>query len=124
MYNLTIHFGPNAVAWSFLFKDMKSAEAAFDTLQANISAARTVTYLTDDYGQRSLIILPIHGVLLEDMEAGQEARIIRGIDQAKGQMRANKRAQSDPEIQQFAKEQNRSPGIISPMGANGFGRHQ
>lgn len=122
MYNLTIHFGPNAVAWSFLFKDKEKAEQARQG--ADVAMCQNEGFfIEDEFGQRASVS-GIHGVLLEDMEAGQEARIVRGIDQAKGQLRANKRAQTDPEVQAFMREQQRSPAIIDPMGRPNGGFHR
>jgi hypothetical protein len=124
MYNLTIHFGPNAVAWSFLFKDEGTARSHMlcflkpDDIKD--PAMDHTILIEDDYGQLAYIVLgQVHGVLLENMELGAEARIIRGIDQAKGQMRANKRAMNDPEIQQLQRD-SRSPNIISPFPSGGL----
>lgn len=113
MYNLTIHFGPNAVAWSFLFKDKDKAISA-------ITAAKNRQTIIDDYEQYAEIAGEIHGILLEDLETGEEARIIRGLTQARGQMRANKRAQNDPEIQALQRESQRGPGVITPFTNGGF----
>src|SRR5882762_6945509 len=78
MYNLTIHFGPNAVAWSFLFKEKNRAEHA---LSRAMSPGEAFYILEDDYGQKAHINpKQIHGVLLEDTELGTEARILRGLD--------------------------------------------
>lgn len=117
MYNLTIHFGPNAVAWSFLFKDKDRAILA-------ITATKQRQTIVDDYGQFAEITGEIHGILLEELETGEEARIIRGLTQARGQMRANKRAQSDPELQQLQRESQRGPGVITPFSTNGGFRPQ
>jgi len=121
MYNLTIHFGPNAVAWSFLFKDGDKARARMRSfLEFKDPVVDRTALIEDDYGQIAYIAInQIHGVLLEDMELGQESRIIRGIDQARGQLRANKRATNDPEIQQLQRD-NRSPNIISPFPNGGL----
>jgi hypothetical protein len=110
MYNLTIHFGPNATAWSFLFKDKEKAEAAIDEIRKHIVAEVGVR-IEDDYGQQALVIYPIHGILLENMELGAEARIIRGLDNARGQARFNKRMSTDPELQQMQ----RGPSVLTPF---------
>jgi hypothetical protein len=115
MYNLTIHFGPNAVAWSFLFKTKESIEKIRGELYVeNVYPLRVI----DDYGQEAEISRPIHGWLIEDTEAGTEARILRGLDNARGQARANKRASTDPELQQLQRGQ--GPSVITPFANGGF----
>ena len=124
MYNLTIHFGPNAVAWSFLFKDEEKAGEAYNAWISHkmSNAENGVLIGSDDYGQTFAIPMDdIHGILLENTELGTEARILRGLDQARGQARATKRAMSDPEIKQMQRDQ--GPSVITPFANGGF-RHQ
>src|SRR5882724_11133855 len=87
MYNLTIHFGPNAVAWSFLFKSKEKAESFFEG-SIKFCDQNAALIIEDDYGQKA-VLYPgsINGVLLENTELATEARILRGIDNAKGQAR-------------------------------------
>ena len=118
MYNLTIHFGPNAVAWSFLFKTKDKADACFK-LAADVALNGGVAAITDDYGQVSLI-RDVWGMLLEDTEQGTEARILRGLDHARGQARATKRAMTDPELLQAQREQRGGPSVITPFTNGGF----
>jgi len=120
MYNLTIHFGPNAVAWSFLFKNEEKARSIFNNVVFAIEKEGSIGgVITDDYGQSAVIAGGnIHGVLLEDTELGTEARILRGLDQARGQSRAQERAASDPELQQMLR--NQGPSVITPFTNGGF----
>jgi hypothetical protein len=119
MYNLTIHFGPNAVAWSFLFKDENKAQSAFTNVSSVMGPSQLTTDFEDDYGQKVTIFgQAIHGVLLENTELGTEARILRGLEQAKGQARATKRASSDPELQAAMRGQ--GPSVITPFANGGF----
>lgn len=116
MYNLTIHFGPNAVAWSFLFKDEKKAEEAYKKVVQCIKDG-TFVVIEDEFGQKSMM-QNINGFLLENTELGTEARILRGLDQARGQARANVRAKSDPELARMA--QGGGPSVITPFSNGSF----
>jgi hypothetical protein len=126
MYNLTIHFGPNAVAWSFLYKDedkagvIYNAYMDFRTSPDPAKCDGTCTLIgTDDYGQTFAIPFEeIRGMLLENTELGTEARILRGLEQAKGQARATKRASTDPELVQAMRGQ--GPSVITPFANGGF----
>jgi hypothetical protein len=124
MYNLTIHFGPNAVAWSFLFKDEDKAGVIYNAyMDFRMSPIKNDGIRTligiDDYGQTFAIPFDeIRGVLIENTELGTEARILRGLEQAKGQARATKRASSDPELQAAMRGQ--GPSVITPFANGGF----
>jgi len=109
MYSLTIHFGPNAMVWSFLFKDKEPAESAARCVQENKSKGDG-TWLKDDFGQEATISLPIHGVMLEDLEAVMEARIYRSLDNARGEIKAKQRASTDPVI----RTAQQGPSVLTP----------
>lgn len=109
MYSLTIHFGPNAMVWSFLFKDKERAEQNFELLLDGDTDSSIG--FTDDFGQRGFFkIEGIHGVMLEDMEAVMEARIYRSLENARGEIKAKQRAMSDPVI----RTAQQGPGVIAP----------
>jgi hypothetical protein len=113
MYSLTIHFGPNAVVWSFLFKDKDPASYALSKCMA---PGETFYILEDDFGQRAHINpKQIHGVMLEDMDLVEEARILRSLANARGEVKARSRAMSDPVI----RTAQAGPGVIAPN----FGRN-
>lgn len=121
MYSLTIHFGPNAVTWSFLFKDEGTARSHMlcflkpDDIKDPVMDHTIL--IEDDYGQLAYIALgQVHGVLLENMDLSAEARIIRGLDNARGQARFNKRASTDPELQQMQ----RGPSVLTPFPSGGL----
>jgi hypothetical protein len=120
MYNLTIHFGPSAVAWSFLFKNKERADSIFrNVMDAMDKKINLGGLIADDYGQSAYLATEaISGVLLEDTELGTEARILRGLDQARGQARATKRASTDPELQAAMRGQ--GPSVITPFTNGGF----
>jgi hypothetical protein len=125
MYNLTIHFGPNAVAWSFLYKDKDLAHKAYAYVSTTISGIgpsqtkHIPVEIGDDYGQTATFSAgEISGVLIEAMDLGEEARIIRGLSQARGQARANKRASNDPELQ--AAMRGGGPSVLTPFANGGF----
>lgn len=107
MFSLTVCFGPTNMVWAFLFKEKESARAG----SKNIIGDYLV--IEDDFGQKATIkVEEIHGSCLEDMEAVEEARILRSLANARGEVKARHRAQSDPLIQQAQ----RGPAVLSPMG--------
>ena len=106
MYSLTIHFGPNAMVWSFLFKEKEKAEEAYnDALNSNGFS------ISDDYGQTACFKSGPHGVLLEDLDLVEEARILRSLANARGEVKARQRAATDPVIRQA---QNAGPSVLQP----------
>lgn len=110
MYSLTIHFGPNAMVWSFLFKEEKTAKAARNLATCNPSNA-THFSIADDFGQTAdFAYFAIHGVMLEDMDAVMEARIFRSLDNARGEIKAKQRAATDPVI----RSAQQGPSVIAP----------
>lgn len=115
MYSLTIHFGPNAMVWAFLFKEKEKAEAA--ELQARAFLHESPGFrIEDDYGQSaSFRREDVHGVLLEDLEATEEARILRSLANARGQAKTFERAKNDPLIRNINTQR---PGVLTPF-ANG-----
>jgi len=105
MYSLSIHFGPNAICWAFLFKDKKKAEAAFESILDG------KTSITDDFGQTAKIIgMQIHGWMLEDLDLVEEARILRSLANARGEVKARTRAQTDPVIRAASN----GPAVLQP----------
>lgn len=120
MYSLSIFFGPSPVPAQFLFKEKETAERIASCIQTN-KAKNDGTWFKDDYGQEATICLPIHAVILEDMDLGEESRIQRGLSQARGQANANKRAQSDPVL--LAANRAQGPSVLTPFGNGGFGRN-
>lgn len=114
MYSLTIHFGPNAMVWSFLFKDKEKAKLAFKSVDIAICEQQFFR-VEDDFGQTAIFGQgDAKGCLLEDLALVQEARILRSLDNARGEIKAKQRAMSDPVIRTGVQ----GPGVISPN----FGR--
>jgi hypothetical protein len=113
MYSLTIHFGPNAMVWSFLYKDEKKAQSLFNNVQNAIGSGKELGgIITDDFGQTSYIdAKSISGVLLEDMDLVEEARIYRSLANARGEVKARKRAATDPVIREGM---NAGPSVLQP----------
>lgn len=113
MYSLSIHFGTGPMPAQFLFKDKNNAELAY-----NEGLNETCVEIIDDFGQKAKFeIGQIYAVILEDMELGEEARIQRGLSQARGQTKANERARTDPLLRQAMNRQ--GPAVLTP----GFGRN-
>jgi hypothetical protein len=114
MYSLTIHFGPNAMFWSFLFKEKDNAEACAKKISGHITD-ETGFVVIDDFGQTaSFKAGQTHGILLEDMDLAEEARILRSLANARGEIKARQRASTDPVI----RTAQQGPSVIAPN----FGR--
>jgi hypothetical protein len=112
MYSLSIHFGPNAMVWALLFKDKERALAhysAYETAKGRELPGRYI--VEDDFGQQASIELDsVHGVMLEDLDLVEEARILRSLANARGEVKARTRAMSDPVL----RGAQQSPGVITP----------
>ena len=98
MYSLTIHFGPNAMTWAFLFKEKDHAQ------EARIHAIDMITggdtfYIEDDFGQQaSFGSEVVHGVLLEDLDLVEAARIQRSLAEERCKVKLMNAARTDPVI--------------------------
>lgn len=111
MYSLTIHFGPNAVCWQFLFKDKERVSTYTQIFEKGVAFVD----LSDDYGQSANIkMTTVHGWLLEDLDLVEEAQIQRSLVNARAQAKLNSRASQDPTLR--AAQAMRGPAMIQPMG--------
>ena len=112
MYSLTIHFGPNAMVWAFLFKEHEKAKQW--AYAARNSTAPPQIVIEDDFGQIAKInTADIHGVLFEDLEQSEEARIQRSLAEARTRVKLEARAKTDPTIRQAMGAQ--GPGVLTPV---------
>ena len=69
---------------------------------------------TDDFGQRGFFKYEnINGVLLEDLEVTEEARIQRSLAEARTRVKLEARAKTDPTIRQAMGAQ--GPGVLTPV---------
>jgi len=110
MYSLTIHFGPSAMVWQFLFKEKAAAENAYGAATVN-----GYFRIDDDFGQTGYFESSArHGVLLEDLDLVEEAQIQRSLVNARAQAKLNSRASQDPTLR--AAQAMRGPAMIQPMG--------
>jgi hypothetical protein len=111
MYSLTIHFGPNAMVWSFLFKEKERAADAYAAVMKVTDGTQETLRIEDDFGQMAHIIgHTLHGCMLEDTEQVMEARIFRSLDNARGEIKAKQRAATDPVI----RSAQQGPSVIAP----------
>lgn len=111
MYSLTIHFGPSAMVWSFLFKEKEAANVALQEADVAICEGNFFR-IEDDYGQIGVFGMgKACGCLLEDMDLVEEARIYRSLANARGEVKARQRAATDPVIRQA---QNAGPSVLQP----------
>ena len=110
MYSLTICFGPSATTWAFVFKDEVKARLMKRAATSNPEHA-THFNISDDFGQDSdFAFAAVHGVLLEDIELTQELRILRSLDNARGEVKARQRATTDPVIRAASQ----GPAVLQP----------
>ena len=99
MYSLSIHFGPNAMVWAFMFKEKEKADAAFALTNQNNCPDISGFEITDDFGQQCYIdYANFHGSMLEDLDLVEEARIQRSLYNARGEVKARQRASTDAVI--------------------------
>jgi len=110
MYSLTIHFGPNAMFWQFLFKEKETADMNSMNASSAIGCSGSLV-ITDDFGQLATFGAgTLHGALLEDMDLVEEARIYRSLANARGEVKARQRASTDPVI----RTAQQGPSVLQP----------
>ena len=117
MYSLTISFGPTGTAWALLFKEEAKAEEAYNAyMEAKMNGAeRNVLIGSDDFGQAYAIPLDeIHGIVLEDLEQIEAARIYRSLAEERIKVKLMAAAKTDPVIGPALRGQG-SP-VLTPMG--------
>ena len=110
MYSLSIHFGPNAMVWVFIFKEKEKAELAFKGVDVAICEQQYFR-VEDDFGQIAVFGQgDAKGAMLEDLDLVEEARILRSLANARGEVKARQRALSDPVL----RGAQQGPGVITP----------
>ena len=110
MYSLTIHFGPNAMVWSFMFKEKPN----FESLKSEMHSGASCFNITDDFGQNGYFrCKEVHGMMLEDLDLVEEARIQRSLYNARGEVKARQRAATDATIRQGMGNQGAS--VLTPF---------
>ncbi len=115
MYSLSIHFGSNAIVWALLFKEEEKAGSLYNAyVDARMNRAENNLLIgSDDFGQSFAIpIDEISGILLEDLDQIEEARIQRSLADERCKAKFMARAKSDPTIRQAMGQ---GPGIVSPF---------
>ncbi len=107
MYSLSIHFGPNAMVWAFLFKEKPN----FESLKTEMHSGASCFNITDDFGQNGYFrCKEVHGMTLEDLDLVEEARILRSLANARGEVKARTRAMSDPVL----RGAQQGPSVLQP----------
>jgi hypothetical protein len=113
MWNLTISFGPTGTVWAFLFKDKHHADEAYKSALDNTVGAFQVL---DDFGQVAQFEnKAVHGVLLEDLEQIEQARIQRALADERVKAKFMSAARSDPIIMAAARAGQNGPGVLTPF---------
>jgi hypothetical protein len=116
MYSLTICFGPAATSWMYLFKEEEKASVLYNAyVEHKMNHAEGGVLIgSDDFGQSfAMPFDEIRGVMLEDLDLTEQARIERSMVDARAQTKFNQRAKNDPTIRAAMQ----GPSVISPMGA-------
>ena len=108
MYNITVSFAPNP--WAFLFKDKDKATSAFAIANAAVIGGHPFE-IKDDFGQEAAFTAgAATGVMLEDLDLVEEARILRSLANARGEVKARQRASTDPVI----RSAQQGPSVLQP----------
>jgi hypothetical protein len=118
MYSLTIHFGPSSMVWALLFKEEKKAGELYDSYVNHVlvPAEGGVLIGNDDFGQSFAIpFYEIRGVILEDLEQVEAARIQRSLAEERCKVKLMQAAKSDPVISRAIQDQQRGPSVITPF---------
>jgi hypothetical protein len=114
MYSLTINFGPNGSAWALLFKtEEKAGEAYGAYMEAKMNGAeRNVLIGSDDFGQAYAITVDeIHGVMLEDLDQTEAARIYRSLAEERLKIKFTEAAKNDPVLRHAMQQR---PSVLTP----------
>ena len=117
MFNLSISFGPTGTVWALLFKTEEKAGEAYNAyMDYKMSGATNGVLIgSDDFGQSYAIPFnEIRGVLLEDLEQIEAARIQRALVDERCKARFMAAAKTDPVIRQAM--QGGGAPILTPMG--------
>lgn len=113
MYSLSICFGPTGMTWAFLFKEKEQAETAYEKAIWD----HEFFWISDDFGQKGWFVRSsTHGVMLEDLDLTDEAKILRSLANARNEVKARQRAATDPVIRTAA--QQGGPSVLTPFRQN------
>lgn len=118
MYSLTIHFGSNAICWAFLFKEEEKAGAIYSAyMDFKISEnVEGVLIGNDDFGQTfSIPMHQINGILIEDLDLVEAARIQRSLAEERCKVKLLAAAKSDPVIGAAIRQQQANTGVLTPF---------
>ena len=120
MFTITVVFGN--VSAALMYRDRDVAQRSWSALTKNIPIDRypAITSseeltISDEFGRS--IYLPtgmLYGAILEDMNSSTEATIEISMHNARTQVKAQKRASSDPELR--AAQMGHGPSVLTPMG--------
>ena len=100
------------MVWALLYKDKERALAHYSAYESAKGRKLPGRYIVDDdFGQQASVELDsIHGVMLEDLDLVEVARILRSLANARGEVKARTRALSDPVL----RGAQQGPGVITP----------
>lgn len=115
MYSLTINFGPTGTVWAFLFKEEEAARRARAVTNYRPEGATHFT-IVDDFGQTSdFPFNDVHGVVLEDLDQVEAARIYRSLAEERIKVKLMTAAKADPVIGEAIRRSQGAP-VLTPMG--------
>lgn len=120
MYSLTIHFGPNAICWALLFKEEEKAATVYNAyVTAKIQQANEGMPLligSDDFGQSFAIPFnEISGILFEDLDLVEAARIQRSLAEERCKVKLMAAAKADPTIAAAIRQHQNGAGVLTPF---------
>jgi phage tail tube protein FII len=97
MYNVMISFAGSS-QWQFLFHDKETARSVLRKYEEHNGKGETFT-VKDDFGNEAVILTSVvNGIIVEDMSKCTDAAVERTLLQARGQAKAQSRAQADPAL--------------------------
>lgn len=125
MHCLSIVFNAGSpVMWKLLFREKENAESALNHLllvfnQQDVSSADRIG-LVDDFGQTvNIKAASLDGCMLEDLDQSKLAHIEMSLHEAKTRAKAQKQAQTDPELR--TSQMMQGMPVLSPMGNGRMG---
>lgn len=118
MHCLSIVFNAGSpVMWKLLYRTESDALSAFQRAGMHFAPTNSpqAIQLNDDFGQSVVIGRGVAGgVMLEDLDQSKLAHIEMSLHEAKTRAKAQKQAQTDPELR--TSQMMQGMPVLSPMG--------
>lgn len=121
MFNITVFIAGHTQPLLLLYKGSDTLETnvklleAFDSMAMGNGSSSVAVTLADDFGQTLKLSEKPRVVLIQDMKQAQQADIERSIFHMLTQIKADKRAQSEPDIVAARRAQMQGPAVMTPF---------